>query len=443
MVGLCYAGRQSGSLEGRCVTDIHLSTLILLLVIMLLLACFFAASETGMMAVNRYRLNHLARKGNKAAARVLKLLERPDRLLGVILIGSTFANILASSMATLIATHFFGDLGVLLITIGLTLIILIFAEITPKTFAALRPQRVAFWCSLPLQWLLKLVYPLVWVSNGIANAVLRLFRLRVDQHQVEQLSADELRTVVREATGKISSAHQKILLRILELGQASVDDVMVPRNQIVGVDITEEWSAITQLLEQTSFEYLPVYREDIDQVLGMLNIRRIVPMLRQGELNSDKLLSLLEEVYYIPEMTDLNHQLLNFQQENKSVGLVIDEYGDIQGLVKLQDILEEIVGQFAADFAGTVSLVQPQKDGSFLVDGAINLRDLNRITEWSLPTDGPRTLSGLIIDSLQMIPEANVSLRLAGYPMEVLKVSGNKIQLVQVWPQAYDASLQD
>lgn len=421
-------------------TDIHLSTLIIMFGVMVLLACFFSASETGMMAVNRYRLKHLARKGNKAAARVAKLLERPDRLLGVVLIGSTFANIFASSIATLIATHFLGDLGVLIETICLTLVILIFAEITPKTFAALRPQQVAFACSLPLQWLLKITYPLVWLSNGIANALLRVFRLRVDQHQLEQLSADELRTLVGEATGKISSAHQKILLRILELGQASVDDVMVPRNEIVGVDLAEEWPEIARLLEQTTFEYLPVYREDIDQVLGMLNIRRIVPLLRQGELHHDKLLSLLEEVYYIPEMTDLNHQLLNFQQENKSVGLVIDEYGDIQGLVKMQDILEEIVGQFAVDFAGTVSLVQQQKDGSYLVDGAINLRDLNRITEWSLPTDGPRTLSGLIIDTLQMIPAANVSLRLAGYPMEVLKVSGNKIQLVQVWPQGYDES---
>lgn len=418
-------------------TDIHLSTLIIMLVVLLLLAFFFSASETGMMAVNRYRLKHLARKGNIRAKRVMGMLERPDRLLGVILIGSTFANILASSVTTLIASHYFGELGILIITVLLTLVILIFAEITPKTLAALRPQAVAFFCSWPLSWLLKVLYPLIWLCNGISNSFLRLFRLRVDEHQLEQLSLDELRTIVREATGKISSAHQKMLLRILELGQATVDDVMVPRNEIIGIDLDEEWPVIAKLLESTSYEYLPVYREDIDQVLGMLNLRSVVPAFRQGELTRESLMSLLEEVYYIPEMTDLNHQLLNFQQENKSIGLVIDEYGDIQGLVKMQDLLEEIVGQFAVDFAGTVSLVQKQKDGSYWVDGGINLRDLNRITEWALPTDGPRTLSGLIIEQLQMIPETNVALRVAGYPMEVLKVSGNRIQLVQVWPQAF------
>ncbi|OGO91683.1 MAG: magnesium/cobalt efflux protein [Coxiella sp. RIFCSPHIGHO2_12_FULL_42_15] len=414
--------------------QINTSTLLIVLVVLILVSGFFSASETGMMALNRYRLRHLARKGHVTAQRVMQLLRRPDRILGVILIGNTFANILASSVATLLAAHYFGDLGILLSTIVLTFIVLIFAEITPKTFAALHPQGVAFLCALPLKGLLFLLYPLVWVSNGIANAFLRVFGVKVNEHKLEHLSIDELRTVVREASGKISSTHQHMLLRILELEQATVDDVMVPRNEILGIDITEEWDKIFHELMHTNYEFLPVYREDIDQVIGMLNLRSIVPLLRTNELTKEKLLSLLEEIYYIPEMTFLNRQLLNFQRENKSIGLVIDEYGDIQGLVKMQDILEEIVGQFAVDLAGTESLVRKQKDGSYLVDGAINIRDLNRIAKWNLPTEGPRTLSGLIIETLELIPSNNVALRLSGYPMEVLKVSGNKIKLVQVWP---------
>lgn len=418
-------------------SNINISTLITILVILILISAFFSGAETGMMSLNRYRLRHLARKGNLTAKRVMQLLQRPDRLLGVILIGNTFANILASAVATIIAAHYFGDLGIFVSTIALSFIVLIFSEITPKTLAALHPQGVAFPCSMPLKIFLIVLYPLVWFSNGIANGILRLFRVRVNEHKLEQLSVEELRTVVREASGKISSSHQQMLLSVLELEQATVDDVMVPRNEIEGIDITEDLEVIVHELLRTSYEYLPVYREDIDQVIGMLDLRSIVPLLRTNELTKERILSVIEEVYYIPEMTFLSHQLLNFQNENKSIGLVIDEYGDIQGLVKMQDILEEIVGQFAVDVAGTESLIQKQKDGSYLVDGAINIRDLNRIAHWNLPTTGPRTLSGLIIEYLEIIPNTEIALRLAGYPMEVLKVSGNKIQLVQVWPNNY------
>lgn len=417
--------------------NLHVSTLIIFLVILIFISAFFSGSETGMMALNRYRLRHLARKGNKSAKRVAKLLSRPDRLLGVILTGNTFANILASAVSTIIAVHFLGDIGVIISTVTLTFIILVFAETAPKTLAALHPQQVAFAASRLLQLCLIAFYPIVWIVNTFANGILRIFGVRITADRVEQLSMEEFRILLREASGKMSSAHQQMLLRILELEQATIDDVMVPRNEIIGINLTDSWDKILHQLIESNYEFLPIYQENVDHVVGMLNLHSIIPLLRRGELNKDKMLALAEEVYYIPEVTLLNHQLLNFQQENKSIGLVVDEYGDIQGLVKLQDILEEIVGQFAIDIADIERLVTKLKDGGFSIDASINVRDLNRITRWNLPTHGPRTLSGLIIEYLEMIPEPNVALRLSGYPMEIKKVSGNKISLVTVWPKLY------
>lgn len=416
-------------------TQLSIPYLIIILILLILVSGFFSGSETAMMALNRYRLRHLARKGNVTAKRVAKLLERPDRLLGIILLGNTFANILASAVATIIAVHYVGDVGVLLATILLTIVVLIFAETAPKTLAALYPQRVAFPVSLPLKVLLFFLYPLVWFINVVANAVLALFRIKVHGRMTEPLSAEELRTVVREATGKISSSYQQMLIRILSLGRVTIEDVMVPRNEIRGIDITDDWDKI--LMELTNVEHarMPIYRESIDNVIGMLNLRKLLTLLPQGNLTRKKLLELTTEVTFIPEVTSLNRQILNFQKENKAIGLVVDEYGDIQGLVTLQDILEEIVGEFAVDIDDVARLVQRQTDGSYFVDGSINLRDLNRVTGWELPTEGPKTLSGLVVEYLEMIPISGVALRVGGYPMEVLKVSGNTVRLVQVWPE--------
>ncbi|WP_423062812.1 HlyC/CorC family transporter [Candidiatus Paracoxiella cheracis] len=416
-------------------TGFNPDLLIILLILLILLSAFFSGSETGMMALNRYRLRHLARKGDPAAKRTAKLLERPDRLLGIILLGNTFANVFASAVATIIAVHYLGDLGVLISTIALTFVLLIFAETTPKTLAALCPQRVAFPASLPLKILLVILYPLVWFINGVANGVLRLFRIKVKGHMIEPLTAEELRSVVREASGKISSNYQQILLRVLNLGQITVEDVMVPRNEIYGIDITDDWDKILKQLTESEHTKIPIYRENIDQVIGMLNLRSLIGQLPKRELTKDRLVKLAKEVYFIPEVTLINRQLLNFQKENRRIGLVIDEYGDIQGLVSIQDIIEEIVGEFAIDIDDVARLVQRQEDGSYLVDGRISLRDLNRLTDWELPIEGPKTLSGLVIEHLEMIPTSGMALRLVGYPMEVIKVSGNTIRLVKVWPE--------
>ncbi len=416
-------------------TNLTTANLFIILGVLILVSAFFSGSETAMMAINRYRLRHLARKGQVSAVRVARLLQRPDRLLGVILIGNTFANILASAVATVIAVHYLGDVGVIVATLLLTFVVLVLAETLPKTLSALHPQPIAFFASAILRVLLMAFYPLVWVVNGLSNGVLRLLRVRVVPHKVEQLSADELRTVVLEASGKISGAHQQMLLRILELEQATVDAVMVPRNEIQGVDLSKPWLQNAKQLFASDYQYLPVYREEIDHVLGMLNIQKIIPLLHEDGFDEKRLVGLLDDIYYVPEVTLINHQLLNFQQENQSIGLVVDEYGDIQGLVTLQDILEEIVGQFATDVADTERLLRQQKDGSYLVDGAISIRDLNRMTCWDFPTHGPRTLSGLIIETLEMIPTGEVGLRIVGYPLEVMKVSDNKIRLVRVLPR--------
>lgn len=423
-------------------TGFNIDYLIILLILLILLSAFFSGSETGMMALNRYRLRHLARKGDPTAKRVKKLLERPDRILGIILIGNTFANVFASAVATIIAVHCFGDLGVLVTTILLTLVILIFAEITPKTLAALHPQRVAFPASLPLKILLAILYPLVWFINGVANSVLRLFSVRVQGHTTEPLTVEELRSVVREASGKISSNYQQMLLRILNLGQITVEDVMVPRNKIYGIDISSEWDKILKQLMDSEHTQILIYHDNIDQIIGMLNLRSLLNFLPNGELTKDRLVRSTQEVYFIPEVTLVNRQLLNFQKENKSIGLVVDEYGDIQGLVSIQDILEEIVGEFAISIDDVARLVQQQKDGSYLVDGRVSLRDLNRLTGWELPIEGPKTLSGLVIEYLEAIPISGVALRLAGYPMEVIKVSANTVRMVRVWPEKYLAKHQ-
>jgi len=390
-----------------------------------------------MMSLNRYRLRHMARKEHAVAKRVLGLLERPDRLLGIILIGNTFSNILASAVATVIAVHYFGDVGVLIATGLLTLIVLIFAETAPKTLAALHPERVAYSVSWTLKCLLTLLYPLVWLVNGIANGILRLFRVRVKRRGLEPLSAEELRTVVHEASGKISANYQQMLIRILDLEQVTVEDVMVPRSEIDGIDLENSWEDILKQLTECDHAHIPLYRENIDQVHAILNLRKVLTSMQQQTMTKERMIQLADKVYFVPEGALASKQLLNFQQEQKSVGLVVDEYGDIQGLVTLQDILEEIVGEFEFDVEDTARILKKQRDGSYLVSGNIAVRELNRIAGWELPTEGPKTLSGLIIEYLEMIPVVGISARIAGYPMEVVQVSGNTIRQVRVWPELH------
>ncbi len=411
--------------------------LIILLIFLIFVSAFFSGSETGLMTLNRYRLRHLLYKGDKGAKRISSLLLRPDRLLGIILIGNTFANVFASAAVTLLAAHYFGSFGVLIATILLTLILLIFGETAPKTLAALHPQAVAWPSSLILKWLLKLLYPLVWLVNGIANGFLHLFGVKMDVARLESLSLEELKILLNESKGKMSSAYQKMLLRILDLEQVTVEEIMVPKNEIFGIDLDSEWDEIEAELMECTHAFIPVYRENINNVLGIINLRNVLVYLKKENLDKISLMSLADEVYFIPKEATANQQLLNFRDQQKTIGLVVDEYGDIQGLITVTDIMEEIVGEFTKGVLGINRLIVSQKDGSFLIDASIDVRDLNELAEWKLPTSEARTLSGLIIEQLEMIPMTAICVRIGGYPIEVMRVSRNRIKLVKVFPQLY------
>lgn len=409
--------------------------LIILLIFLIFLSAFFSAAEIGMMSLNRYRLRNLVRKKNRTARRVSKLLERPDRLLGIVLIGNNFANIFASAIATVITIRIFGTAGVILATIVLTLIILIIAEITPKTLAALHPEKVAFASSIPLWWLLRILYPVVWCVNVISNGLLRLLGIKLKHGGLDTLSHEELRTIVREATGKTITMYQEMLLSILDLQKVTVEDIMIPRNDIIGIDINDDWDIILNQLTLSQHTRLPIYRETIEHVEGMLHLRRALNLLAQNRLNKKSLLAVADEVYFVPEGTPLNIQLLNFRQKKLRSGLVVDEYGEILGLITLEDILEEIVGEFTTNLSTASRAIERQRDGSYLVDGSVTARELNRIMKWELPTHGPKTLSGLIVEYLEALPTTAVALRLAGYPIEIIEVEENRVKVARIMPK--------
>lgn len=407
----------------------------LVLVLLILLAAFFSCAETALMAVNRYRLRHKARLRKRYAIRLLHLLKRPDRLLGVILIGNTFANILASSLATLIAFHFWGDNGALLSAIVLTFIILIFAEIAPKTFAAIYPDQVSRWVVYPIQFVLKLFYPLVWFANTITNGLLRLFHIRVTSNAVEPLSREELRSVVYDTTGKISRQYQHMLLSILDLSKLTVDDIMIPRHEIKGLDIDQPWDVIADQINHLQQDWIPVYRENINQLIGILYSRDIMRQLfKQNTFNKELLQQFLHEPYFVPEGTSLNTQLGYFRQSHNKLAFVVDEYGEIQGLITLNDILEEIVGDFTSSMSAG-KRIELQADGSYVVEGVITVREFNRNTGCELPVGGPRTINGLIVEYLEALPHAGTAILIAGYPIEILQVKENRVKLAQIFPR--------
>ncbi|NNM59863.1 MAG: HlyC/CorC family transporter [Legionellales bacterium] len=415
--------------------------LLFVLVCLICISAFFSASETGMMSVNRYRIRHLARAGDKGAKRVSKLLERPDRLLGVILTGNTFANILASSVGTIVAVHFFGDLGVAISTFLLTFVILVLGEMAPKTLAALNAQSVSMKVSWFLVGLLKVLYPIVWFINMLANGLLSLFGVKSGRSAIDRLSADELRSVVLESSGRISQQHQDMLLRILEMEKVTVEDIMIPRNEIKGIDLSDNWEKVVLQLTGSTHTKLPLYQDDIDNVIGILHLREALKLLGQDRLSEQTLREIARDVYFIPEGTPLHIQLLNFRSEQRRSALVVDEYGDIQGLITLEDILEEIVGEFKTDVPAVSKFIESLADGAFKVDGSVNIRELNRLMGWHLPLDGPKTLSGLITEYLEAIPQEQTCLRLAGYPIEVLTVQDNLVRSVNIKPGLYSTHM--
>lgn len=412
-----------------------LSLLLGALVVLLLLSAFFSSSETGMMSLNRYRLRHKARNGHRAAQRTNELLERIDCLISVILIGNNFVNILASAIATIVAVRIWGDAGIAIATIGLTLIILIFGEVTPKTLAALHPEKVAFPASLILKPILKLLYPLVWIINGISNILLRCLGVDPSKGGTDQLNQEELRTVVHEAGGLISRTRKSMLLGILDLEKVSVDDIMIPRNDIVGINIEDNIEDILEQLHTAQHTRLPVFKDDINHIIGMLHMRKVARLIRLNEINHTALRNEIHDTYFVPEGTPLHTQLFNFQQAKLRTAIVVDEYGDVTGLVTLEDILEEIVGEFTTNIDNNNNNIDPQPDGSFIIDGTTTIRDINKTLEWHLPLNGPKTLNGLVTEHLEEIPDTSVCITISGqYRMEILEIRGNRVRSVQVYP---------
>jgi Mg2+/Co2+ transporter CorB len=415
---------------------LHIAVFLLMLVLLIVLAAFFSAAETALMAINRYRLRHKAKLKRGFAVLALRLLKRPDRLLGVILIGNNFSNILASALVTLLAVRFWGEQGAILASIGLTFFILIFAEVAPKTLAAVYPEQISRLVSWPIYILLKLLYPLVWLVNGISNGLLRLLYVKVNELTVEPLSREELRTVVFETSGRISRDYQDMLLGILDLNKLTVKDVMVLKENIVGVDLDWSWDKIQKYLSTSEYDWLPVYRENINQIIGVLHLRELThKSIMNVIMDKDIISKILHEPYFVPEGTPLNIQLMNFQRQRKRFAFVVDEYGEVLGLVTLVDILEEIVGEFTTTMASTSKLLETQTDGSYLVDGAITIRELNRLTKMHLPTRGARTLNGLVTNYLEMIPRPGICLKVEHFPIEIIDVKDNRVKVARIFPK--------
>jgi Mg2+/Co2+ transporter CorB len=404
--------------------------LIGLLVFMLVLSAFFSGSETSLMTINRYRLRHLVKLKHSGAIKAQQLLQRPDRVLGLILLCNNFVNNFASSIATVIAIKLYADQesSVAIAAAILTLVMLIFSEVTPKTLATIKPELLAFPSAWVYTILLKIFYPIVWLINSLAHLLLRTIGMDASKANNTELNKDELKSIISEAESVMPIRYQKMLLGILDLESATVEDIMTPRNEIVGIDLEAPIDEIIYNIKHSTHTRLPVYKQNIDRVIGFLHLRKVLIELNQENFDKQTVISLLTKPTFVPESTPVHTQMLRFKSEKNRIGLVVDEYGDVQGLVTLDDLLQEIVGELITEEANYIKL---QSDGSYLVDASLTVRELNRLTQFSLPTEGPKTVNGLILDFMEMIPDVGTSIRLHGYALEIIKRDKNSVKMVK------------
>ncbi|MEQ1558669.1 MAG: HlyC/CorC family transporter [Methyloglobulus sp.] len=413
--------------------DISTSVLFGILAAMLILSAFFSGSETALMALNRYRLRHLVKLKHAGAIKAQRLLQRPDRLLGMILLGNIFVNTVAASVVTIVSIRLYphNEHIVVIADVILIMVTLIFSEATPKTFAAVKPELMAFpsaWVYVPM---LKLFYPIIEFVNIFVNTLLRMMRVDITKHSQETLSKEELKVVIAEAESVMPARYQKMLMGILDLESATVEDIMTPRNEIVGIDLEESIEDIVQHIKTSPHTRLPVYKKTVDRIIGFLHLRKVLVLLNHDDFDKQMLISLLSKPVFIPDTTPVHSQMVKFKTEKVRIGLVVDEYGDVQGLVTMDDLLQEIVGEMITDD----SMVRLQNDGSYLVDANITVRELNRFMQWELPTEGPKTLNGLIIEFMETIPAAGTSTKLHGYPLEIIKCDDKAVKLVKFLPE--------
>jgi Mg2+/Co2+ transporter CorB len=409
--------------------EIPLWILLASIAFLVLMSAFFSGSETSMMAINRYRLKHLVKEKNKSAKRVSRLLEKTDRLLGVILIGNNFTHTLSTALATVVAIRIWSDNAVLAVTVFMTIIMIIFAEVMPKTIAALKPESIAFPSSYLLKPLSKILSPLITLVSFVSNNVTKLIGIDLDNANKDELKPEELRTLLQ--TSGVPKRQEEMLMGIFDMDNLSVNDVMIPKNEIIGIDLNDEIEDIVKQLQEIDFTYIPCYTDTIDNIQGFLSLNKKAEFLGSEAKSIRSLKDELREPLFVPENTPLYKQLANFQSSGRRVGLIVDEYGDIEGIITLRSILEIIVGEITSESIEKMDIM-PQADGSYLVDGSMMIREVNRRLEWELPTEGPKTLSGLILEEIQTIPDTNVGLSIENYRIETVLIKDNVIKLAKV-----------
>lgn len=393
------------------------------------MSAFFSGSETSMMAINRYRLKHLVKEKNKSAKRVAKLIERTDRLLGVILIGNNFTHTLSTALATVVAIRIWSDSAVLAVTVFMTIIMIIFAEVMPKTIAALKPESIAFPSSYLLKPLSKVLSPLITLVSFVSNGVTKLIGIDLDSADKDELRPEELRTLLQ--TSGVPKRQEEMLMGIFDMDYLSVNDVMIPKNEIVGIDLNDDIEQVLEQLQKIDFTYIPCFEDSIDNIQGFLSLNKKADFLGNNIQSKEMLKAGLQEPLFVPENTPLYKQLANFQSSGRRVGLIVDEYGDIEGIITLRSILEIIVGEIATESIEKMDIM-PQADGTYLIEGGMMIRDLNKRLEWELPTEGPKTLSGLILEEIQTIPDTNIGLTIEGYRIETVLIKDNVIKLAKL-----------
>ncbi len=404
--------------------------LVIATVILIFMSGYFSSSETAMMKLNPYQLKHMAAQGNRGARRSQKLLRRTDRLLGVILIGNNLVNNIAAMIAYVICVRLLGDFGPAVAAIGFTFLMLVFAEVAPKTIAAERPESIAFPSSYILNLLEKILSPAVSLVKACASVMVNPFVKNIAAKSTS-LSLEELRTVVGTESD-LPLERQEMLLGILDLGKAEINDIMVHRSEVEGIDIGNSDRDLVDDLIHANHTLLPVYEDDIDNVIGVLHLKRAGQLLRSETIAIEDFKEQLEQPYFVPSGTPLPTQLANFQQKKTRFAFVVDEYGTVLGIVTLEDILEEVIGEFTTDTSAGYPDIFPQEDGSYVIDGYALLRDINTRLEWDLPTEGPKTLNGLLLEVLEDIPDGNVGLKINGYVCETLKVGENALPSIRV-----------
>ena len=411
--------------------DPSLIVLFSTLIFLLILSGFFSGSETGMMAANKIKLRNLSKKSKTSAKRALDLLKRPDQLLSAILVGNNFANILASAIVTIMMLNYFGG-NVVLGSIILTIVILIFSEITPKTMAAIKPESFATRSSFILNILVYIFKPLIFLTNFLSKQILKIFKLDAkDATLNENLNTEELRTLLEESGDLIPKQYRKMLSSVLGMEELIVEDIMIPTSEIIGIDINMDYQNATKIIQSTEYTRLPVYKDSIDNMIGVLHLKDSHAFLKKFNVQKD-INDLLQKTYFVSQSTLLMKQLREFLASNQSIALVVDEYGEIEGLISVEDIFKEITGKFGGDKEELEREFIKLKDGSILTDGNSKIRDLNNYVNWEIPETSSKTINGLITEYLDQIPQANLCIEIDNYRFEILELDENLISKIKI-----------